>query len=79
VVLALAAQTAAGAVLVAGDDTGDLPAFAAVRTLAAAGTPGCAVAVAGPGADPRVAAAADLVVDGPVALVEFVGGLVEPG
>jgi trehalose 6-phosphate phosphatase len=55
-------------VLFCGDDLGDLPAFAAVRALRAEGIPGCAVASASP-ESPRVAAAADLVVDGPAGVI----------
>jgi trehalose 6-phosphate phosphatase len=55
-----------GAVAYAGDDLGDLPAFAAVRGRG--GPPAGALAVAvdhGAETDPRVRAAADLVVAGP--------------
>lgn len=70
---ALAAEVDPGAVLVAGDDLGDLPLFAAAVGL---GVPAARVAVLGAGADPRVAAAADLTVDGPEALVGLLAGLV---
>ena len=60
----LAGERAARSVLFAGDDLGDLPAFAAVAALRADGVPGCAVASAS-AESPQVAAAADLVVDGP--------------
>ena len=66
----LAGQRAARSVLFCGDDLGDLPAFAAVRALRADGIPGCAVASAS-AESPRVAAAADLVVDGPGGVVEL--------
>jgi trehalose 6-phosphate phosphatase len=69
----LAADVGPGAVLVAGDDLGDLPLFAAATAL---GVPAVRVAVLGAGADPRVAAAADLTVDGPAALVELLAALV---
>jgi trehalose 6-phosphate phosphatase len=69
----LAAEVDPGAVLVAGDDLGDLPLFAAAAGL---GIPAARVAVRGAGADPRVAAAADLTVDGPEALVDLLAGLV---
>jgi trehalose 6-phosphate phosphatase len=75
VVRTLAAEVRPSAVLVAGDDTGDLPAFGAVRALRSAGTPGVCVAVRGPGAAPEVGAAADLVLDGPAGLVAFLSGL----
>lgn len=51
-------------VMFVGDDLGDLPAFAEIRALRARGIPGCAVA-SGSAESPEVAAAADLVVDGP--------------
>lgn len=51
-------------VMFMGDDLGDMPAFAEVRALREQGIPGCAV-VSGSTESPDVAAAADLVVDGP--------------
>jgi trehalose 6-phosphate phosphatase len=57
-----------------GDDLGDLPAFAAVRELRAGGIPGCAVASASP-ESPQVAAAADLVVEGPAGVVALLAAL----
>ena len=77
----LAAERAARSVLFCGDDLGDLPAFAAVRSLRAGGIPGCAVASAS-AESPQVAAAADLVVDGPdgiVALLAAIAGQLGPG
>jgi len=65
---ALARERAASTVMFCGDDLGDLPAFAAVRALRAAGVRGCAVASASP-ESPSVAAAADLVVGGPEGIV----------
>jgi trehalose 6-phosphate phosphatase len=56
-----------------GDDVGDLPAFAALGRLGG-GTVG--VAVASPEVDARVVAAADVVVDGPEATLEFLRQLV---
>lgn len=56
------------AVLYAGDDLGDLPAFAAVAALRRSGVPALSVAAATPEA-PQVAAAADVVVDGPDGVV----------
>ena len=58
----------ASAVLFAGDDLGDLPAFAAVRALRDRGTPAWGVAVASAEV-PDVVAAADVVVDDPEAVV----------
>ena len=52
-----------------GDDVGDLPAFAALDTLAATGTHTVKVAVHSAEQDPRLADAADLVVDGPEAVL----------
>jgi trehalose 6-phosphate phosphatase len=66
----LAGERAARSVLFCGDDLGDLAAFAAVRALRADGIPGCAVASAS-AESPRVAEAADLVVDGPGGVVEL--------
>lgn len=60
------------AVLVAGDDLGDLPMFAAARTLA---VPAACVAVASDGSPVEVAAAADTVVAGPAALVDLLFSL----
>jgi trehalose 6-phosphate phosphatase len=70
----LAAERAASAVLYCGDDLGDLAAFAAIRGLRADGVPGCAVASESTEA-PQVAAAADLVVDGPPGIVRFLADL----
>ena len=61
---ALAAERKSGAILFAGDDLGDLPAFAAVRALRAAGHPGLTVCSAS-GEVTALAAEADLVVAGP--------------
>jgi trehalose 6-phosphate phosphatase len=52
-------------VLFAGDDLGDLDAFAALGRLRAGGLWTCGVAARGPETPPEVGAAADLVVDGP--------------
>jgi trehalose 6-phosphate phosphatase len=62
------------AVLFAGDDLGDLPAFAVVRELRAAGLPAWAVAASSAEA-PEVAAAADVHVDGPAGVVEMLAAL----
>jgi trehalose 6-phosphate phosphatase len=69
------ADLAAGlhAVCFVGDDVGDLPAFAELSRLKAAGTATVAVAAAGPEAPWALTAAADLVVDGP----EGVAGLLD--
>lgn len=72
----LVAERGAGSVLFCGDDLGDLPAFAAVRELRAAGLPGCAAASASP-ESPQVAAAADLVVEGPEGIVALLAALAD--
>ena len=70
----LVRERAARSVLFCGDDLGDLPAFAAVRALRADGVPGCTVASASP-ESPQVAAAADLVVDGPEGIVALLAAI----
>jgi trehalose 6-phosphate phosphatase len=70
----LAAERAASSVLFCGDDLGDLVAFAAIRELRASGIPGCAVASAS-AETPRVAEAADIVVDGPAGVVRLLAAL----
>ena len=76
----LVGERAARSVLYCGDDLGDLPAFAAVRSLRADGVPGCTVASASD-ESPQVAAAADLVVAGPEGVVRLLTALatVQPG
>jgi len=71
---ALAAERKSGAVMFAGDDLGDLAAFAAVRTLRAAGHPGLTVCSAS-GEVTELAAEADLVVAGPDGVVALLGSL----
>jgi len=70
----LVAAAGPAAVLFAGDDIGDLPAFAVVEELRAAGTPGLAVASASPEAA-EVAERADLAVDGPAGVVALLAAL----
>jgi trehalose 6-phosphate phosphatase len=53
------------AVAFAGDDIGDLPAFAALAELRAAGKTTLSIASGGPETPPEVMAAADVTVDGP--------------
>ncbi|MFJ6542432.1 trehalose-phosphatase [Streptomyces sp. NPDC091385] len=60
----------ADAVLYAGDDLGDLPAFAAVEKLRTGGTPGLLVC-SGSTEVPELAERADLVVDGPEGVVDL--------
>jgi trehalose 6-phosphate phosphatase len=64
------------AVVYVGDDLGDLPAFAALDDLSAAGVRTAKVAAGGDELPPAVAAAADLVVAGPGAVVELFRSLV---
>ena len=61
---ALVAERGPGAVLFAGDDLGDLPAFAAVRAVRAAGRYGVTVCSSS-GEVTALSGEADLVVDGP--------------
>jgi trehalose 6-phosphate phosphatase len=70
----LAGEREARSVIFCGDDLGDLPAFAAVRSLRAAGVAGCAVASAS-AESPQVAAEADLVVPGPEGIVDLLAAI----
>lgn len=70
----LVRESSARSVIFCGDDLGDLAAFDAVRHLRAAGIAGCTVASASQ-ETPQVAAAADLVVDGPEGIVQFLDAL----
>ncbi|MFF3161049.1 trehalose-phosphatase [Streptomyces sp. NPDC003273] len=67
-------RTAAGSVLYAGDDLGDLPAFAAVTELRSEGVPGLLVC-SGSTEVTELAERADLVVDGPQGVVALLGAL----
>ncbi|MET8571304.1 trehalose-phosphatase [Streptomyces sp. NPDC004783] len=69
-------EVGAGAVLFAGDDLGDLPAFAAVAGLRAAGTPGVLVC-SGSDEVTELRNQADLVVDGPAGVVTLLRTLAE--
>lgn len=73
----LVAERGARAVLFAGDDLGDLAAYAVVEELRAAGTPGLTVASTGPEPVPEVAERADLVLAGPAEVVAFLATLAE--
>jgi trehalose 6-phosphate phosphatase len=64
-----------GAAMFAGDDVGDLDAFAALGRLRAEGVWTCAVIARGPETSDEVAAAADLAVDGPEGVVALLGRL----
>lgn len=66
----LAASTSPTAVVFAGDDLGDLQAFAAVRSLRDEGLPTLQVCSGSP-EEPRIAAAADVILDGPDGVVGF--------
>ncbi|MFH8368704.1 trehalose-phosphatase [Streptomyces sp. NPDC018031] len=68
------AETGAGAVLYAGDDLGDLAAFAAVERARADGLPGLLVC-SGSGEVTELADRADLVVDGPTGVVGLLTAL----
>jgi trehalose 6-phosphate phosphatase len=70
----LAAERSAGAVLYAGDDLGDIPAFRAVAELRAGGVPGLAVC-SGSAEATALAEHADLVVDGPAGILALLRGL----
>ena len=61
-------ETGAASVLYAGDDLGDLPAFAAVEKLRSDGVPGLLVC-SGSTEVTELADRADLVVDGPAGVV----------
>lgn len=62
-----------------GDDIGDLPAFEALGELAASGMAVARVAVVDPEAPPEVAAAADVVVQGPGEALALLRRLARPG
>ncbi|MFD9253131.1 trehalose-phosphatase [Streptomyces bottropensis] len=69
-------QTGAGSVLYAGDDLGDLPAFAAVEKLRTEGTPGLLVC-SGSAEVTELSERADLVVNGPAGVVRLLAGIAE--
>ncbi|MGW7300301.1 trehalose-phosphatase [Streptomyces sp. NPDC054829] len=69
-------EAGAGSVLYAGDDLGDLPAYAAVEELRAEGTPGLLVC-SGSDEVPDLAKKADLVVPGPEAVAGLLRTLAE--
>jgi trehalose 6-phosphate phosphatase len=72
------ADSGARSVVAAGDDLGDLAAFAAAAQVAAAGGDGLRVAVRSAEAPPELLAQADLVVDGPLGLRELLERLAAP-
>lgn len=63
--------TGCSTVVFVGDDVGDLPAFAMLDVLRSEGVETIKVASGGPGLPASIAAVADLVVDGPAAVVEL--------
>jgi len=65
------AESGARAVVVVGDDLGDLPAFAAVAELAAGGHDGLRVAVRSEEIPTQLLATADLVLEGPEGVLDF--------
>jgi trehalose 6-phosphate phosphatase len=71
-VRALVDRVRPGAVVVIGDDLGDLPAFDAVAALREQGIPGLIV---WSGSSERVAPACDLIVDGPPGVLAFLDRL----
>jgi len=73
-IMTLAAEREPAAILFCGDDLGDEPGFDAVRELRSDGIPGLLVC-SGSTEVPVLAAAADLVVDGPAGVAELLTGL----
>ncbi|MGY3202504.1 trehalose-phosphatase [Streptomyces sp. TE5632] len=69
-----AREIGAGSVLYAGDDLGDLPAYAAVEELRSDGVPGLLVC-SGSDEVPELRERADLVVDGPAGVVRLLRAL----
>jgi trehalose 6-phosphate phosphatase len=70
------AESGARSVVVVGDDLGDLPAFNAVAQPAAEGRDGLRVAVRSAEAPRPLLAEADLIVDGPPGVLEFLQRLI---
>jgi trehalose 6-phosphate phosphatase len=73
----LATERSPRSVTFCGDDLGDAAAFGAVRALRASGIPGLAVCSGSAETAAELAAAADLVVDGPDGIVALLDGLAE--
>ncbi len=71
-------EPAPSAVLFAGDDVGDLPAFDAVERLRGRGVPGLTVCSDSDEGPPELRERADLVVPGPQGLVALLRALLEP-
>ncbi|MBO0773808.1 MAG: trehalose-phosphatase [Actinobacteria bacterium] len=72
----LVSERKSSSVMFAGDDLGDLSAFGAVRALRASGIPGITVC-SGSAEVSELAAAADLVVDGPAGVMDLLTALAE--
>jgi trehalose 6-phosphate phosphatase len=73
---AIVDETGARQVIFAGDDLGDLPAFRAVRELAASGVPGLLVCSASTEED-ALTELSDVIVDGPSGLARWLNELVQ--
>jgi len=73
----VAARGPGGAVLVLGDDDGDLPALDAVAALRTEGVPGLVVCAQRDGGSAVLRERADLVVDGVVGVARFLGALAD--
>ncbi len=71
-------EPAPSAVLYAGDDVGDLPAFAAVTELRGRGVPGVTVGSDSPEGPSALREQADLLVDGPAGVVALLRALLPP-
>ena len=71
----LVTERSPGSVTFCGDDLGDAAAFGAVRALRASGTPGLTVCSGSAETAAELAAAADLVVDGPDGIIALLDGL----
>ena len=67
--------TEPSAVLYAGDDVGDLPAFAAIAQLRLTGLRAWGIAAVSDESPPELSEAADVTVDGPAGVVAFLGAL----
>jgi trehalose 6-phosphate phosphatase len=74
----IVAESGARSVVVAGDDLGDLAAFAAAAELVAEGGDALRVAVRSAEAPPALGSEADLVVEGPPGLRELLEALAAP-
>jgi trehalose 6-phosphate phosphatase len=72
-------ESGARAVVVAGDDLGDIPAFKAAARLATPGADVLRIAVRSAEAPQALLAAADLIVDGPAGLRDFLQRLLASG